>query len=112
MAAQLESSVFNVHPKVLTEGQNKAMLVLESPQTSKSDFRVAMEGVQCAVNVTFINPFNLSVLLPSKLHRLHQKLFETISKCFFEKLVKTVDFLRFLRWVFLRISVDPASTVC
>ena len=67
MAAQLESSVFNVHPKVLTEGQNKAMLVLESPQSSKSDFRVAMEGVQCAVNVTFFNPFNLSVLLPSKL---------------------------------------------
>ena len=73
-AAQLESSVFNVHPKVLTEGQNKAMLVLESPQSSKSDFRVAMEGVQCAVNVTFINPFNLSVLLPSKLNPKLQSL--------------------------------------
>ena len=64
-AAQ-ESTVFNVHPKVLTEGQSKAMLIMESPQSSKSDFRVALEGVQCSVNVSFVNPFNLSVVMPSK----------------------------------------------
>merc|ERR1719495_2163985 len=54
---------------------------MESPQSSKSDFRVSMEGVQCAVNVTFVNPFNLSVVLP--------------SGCFYES-----------QWTRLRLYID------
>lgn len=66
-----ESNLFHIHPRKVSESQNKILVIFESPQSARSKMKLTLERHQCGLQdidldeTKLLNPFNLLVTIPN-----------------------------------------------